>query len=101
RHTRCLSDWSSDVCSSDLTNVSVASARRRTVSLCGLGWLDLHAHSETVRRLAEATLTFVLFADASRIDLRALRREWGFPARLLGIGRASGRGRGESPVRSS
>jgi NhaP-type Na+/H+ or K+/H+ antiporter len=52
----------------------------------GLGWLDLHAHSETVRRLAEATLTFVLFADASRIDLRALRREWGFPARLLGIG---------------
>jgi NhaP-type Na+/H+ or K+/H+ antiporter len=52
----------------------------------GLGWLDLDAHGETVRRLAEATLTFVLFADASRIDLSALRREWGFPARLLGIG---------------
>jgi len=39
-----------------------------------------------VRVLAEATLTFVLFADASRIDLRALRNEYSVPARLLGIG---------------
>ncbi len=39
-----------------------------------------------VRVLAEATLTLVLFADASRIDLRALRREYAVPARLLGIG---------------
>ena len=36
--------------------------------------------------LAEATLTLVLFADASRIDLRLLRREVGVPVRLLGIG---------------
>ena len=36
--------------------------------------------------LAEATLTFVLFADASRIDLRLLRREVSIPVRLLGIG---------------
>ena len=28
----------------------------------------------------------VLFTDASRIDLRALRREYSVPARLLGIG---------------
>ena len=28
----------------------------------------------------------VLFADASRIDLRALRREFGVPLRLLAIG---------------
>jgi NhaP-type Na+/H+ or K+/H+ antiporter len=32
------------------------------------------------------TLTLVLFADASRIDLSALRREYTVPARLLGIG---------------
>ena len=32
------------------------------------------------------TLTLVLFADASRIDLRALRREYSCPLRLLGIG---------------
>ena len=36
--------------------------------------------------LAEATLTVVLFADASRIDMRTLRQEYAVPARLLGIG---------------
>jgi NhaP-type Na+/H+ or K+/H+ antiporter len=51
-----------------------------------LGWLDLSIGSGEVRTLAEATLTLVLFADASRIDLRALRREIALPARLLGIG---------------
>jgi NhaP-type Na+/H+ or K+/H+ antiporter len=39
-----------------------------------------------VRTLAEATLTVVLFADASRIKLRALRAEYAVPLRLLGIG---------------
>src|SRR5205814_4499432 len=29
RHTRCLSDWSSDVCSSDLTQFSIWKARMR------------------------------------------------------------------------
>ncbi len=51
-----------------------------------LGWLDLGIESSSVRALAEATLTLVLFADASRIDLAALRREIALPARLLGIG---------------
>ena len=39
-----------------------------------------------VRTLANATLALVLFTDASRIDLRALRRAFTLPARLLGIG---------------
>ena len=39
-----------------------------------------------VKLLAEATLTVVLFSDASRIDLAALRRTLGIPVRLLGIG---------------
>jgi NhaP-type Na+/H+ or K+/H+ antiporter len=39
-----------------------------------------------VRTLAEATLAIVLFADASRIKLRRLRREYSVPVRLLGIG---------------
>ena len=38
-----------------------------------------------MKALAEATLGLVLFADASRIDLRTLRRE-ATVARLLGIG---------------
>jgi NhaP-type Na+/H+ or K+/H+ antiporter len=41
---------------------------------------------ETVKLLAEATLAMVLFADASRIDVRVLRAELSVPARLLGIG---------------
>jgi NhaP-type Na+/H+ or K+/H+ antiporter len=42
--------------------------------------------SEGVRRLAEATLAVVLFADASRIKPHRLRREFAVPLRLLGIG---------------
>ena len=52
---------------------------------CWAGW-TCEIESEGVRVLAEATLTLVLFADASRIDLRLLRREVGVPVRLLGIG---------------
>jgi sodium/hydrogen antiporter len=51
-----------------------------------LGGIDLESSSATVRALAEATLALVLFCDASRIDLRLLRREVGVPVRLLGIG---------------
>jgi sodium/hydrogen antiporter len=42
--------------------------------------------SSWVRTLAEATLAIVLFLDASRIKLDALRREYAVPLRLLGIG---------------
>jgi sodium/hydrogen antiporter len=51
-----------------------------------LGLLDLHVHGEQVKLLAEITLTLVLFADASRISVRALRHEFEVPLRLLGIG---------------
>ena len=52
----------------------------------GLGLIDLPAGGEQIRLLAEATLTLVLFADASRISLRSLRNEYSLPLRLLGIG---------------
>jgi sodium/hydrogen antiporter len=48
--------------------------------------ITLPATGATVRTLAEATLAVVLFADASRIKLRVLRREYAAPLRLLGIG---------------
>jgi NhaP-type Na+/H+ or K+/H+ antiporter len=51
-----------------------------------LDGIDLSSSSSTVRALAEATLALVLFSDASRIDLRELRREISVPLRLLGIG---------------
>ena len=55
----------------------------------GVEALDLVDPASTgleVKTLAEATLTVVLFSDASRIDLKALRSALGVPARLLGIG---------------
>ena len=52
----------------------------------GLGWLHLSINEHDVSVLAEATLVVVLFTDASRIDLRALRREYSVPVRLLSIG---------------
>ena len=39
-----------------------------------LGLLDLELGSEPIKLLAEATLTLVLFSDASRISIPALRR---------------------------
>ena len=51
-----------------------------------LDGIDLSSTGATVRVLAETTLALVLFADASRIDLGALRRTVDVPVRLLGIG---------------
>ena len=52
----------------------------------GLGLMHLSVESEIVRALAEATLVLVLFTDASRIDLRLLRRSYHLPLRMLAIG---------------
>jgi NhaP-type Na+/H+ or K+/H+ antiporter len=51
-----------------------------------LGGVEVSSTGSAVRTLAEATLALVLFSDASRIDLGALRRTVGVPVRLLGIG---------------
>ncbi len=51
-----------------------------------LGEVDLSSSGSMVRTLAEATLALVLFSDASRINLRELRRDANVPVRLLGIG---------------
>jgi NhaP-type Na+/H+ or K+/H+ antiporter len=56
------------------------------VGIDALGVVDIAATGEPVKLLAEATLTVVLFSDASRINLGLLRREVGVPVRLLGIG---------------
>ena len=48
--------------------------------------VHFNLHSSTIRSLAEVTLALVLFADASRVNVRALRSDVDLPARLLGIG---------------
>lgn len=52
----------------------------------GFDWVGIPATSTTVEALAELTLALVLFADASRISVGALRRQSALPGRLLGIG---------------
>lgn len=51
-----------------------------------LGWLDFSVESAVAERVAEVALVLLLFSDASRLDLRSLRHELGWPSRLLLIG---------------
>lgn len=51
-----------------------------------LGVLELEAEPELVKVIAEVTLVWVLFADASRVRLGQFRRDLNTYVRLLGIG---------------
>ncbi len=50
------------------------------------GFIHFTLHSSAIRSLAEVTLALVLFSDASRVNVRALRVDATIPARLLGVG---------------
>jgi sodium/hydrogen antiporter len=52
----------------------------------GLGLVGFQLDSHTVLLLGEIALALVLFTNASRIDLWALRQNEGLPLRLLGVG---------------
>ncbi len=52
----------------------------------GVGLVDLHLDDRLIHTLAELTLVLVLFTDATRIDLKLLRREHDLPVRLLLVG---------------
>jgi NhaP-type Na+/H+ or K+/H+ antiporter len=69
-----------------ITGPMVFTAFGLLVGADALGLVDPRVSGEAVKLLAESTLALVLFGDASRIDLRALRDEVSIPARLLGIG---------------
>jgi sodium/hydrogen antiporter len=50
------------------------------------GMFDLEVEPELVKVIAEVTLVWVLFADASRVRLTQFRRDLNTYVRLLGIG---------------
>ncbi|GIE93038.1 cation:proton antiporter [Paractinoplanes rishiriensis] len=52
----------------------------------GLHLIAFGITPEAIKPLAELTLVWVLFADASRVGLRELRADAGLYARLLGVG---------------
>jgi sodium/hydrogen antiporter len=56
------------------------------IGTSALGWLDVSLESATAERVTEVALVLLLFSDAARLDLRALRHELGWPSRLLLIG---------------
>ncbi len=56
------------------------------IGTAGLGWFDLSVRGEALSILVEATLVLVLFTDAVRIKVVALRRDAAIPIRLLGVG---------------
>lgn len=52
----------------------------------GLGILPVGLDTESTKLLTEVTLALLLFADASSVDVRAVREDSGLIARMLGIG---------------
>jgi NhaP-type Na+/H+ or K+/H+ antiporter len=56
------------------------------IGTSALGWLDVSLESSVAERVTEVALVLLLFSDAARLDLRALRHELGWPSRLLLIG---------------
>ncbi|MRX43704.1 cation:proton antiporter [Agromyces kandeliae] len=50
------------------------------------GILDVSLESVVAERIAEIALVLLLFSDATRIDLRVLRHQLGWPSRLLLVG---------------
>lgn len=52
----------------------------------GLGLVGADVEAEAIKTTAELTLALMLFHDAVRIDLRALRSGYSIPLRLLGVG---------------
>ena len=72
--------------STSLTAPMVFSATGIILGPIGFGWFELDPESDLLQSLAEATLLLVLFPDASVIDLRALRRNFALPVRLLSTG---------------
>ena len=51
-----------------------------------LGLLDVSLETSAAERVTEVALVLLLFSDAARLDLRSLRKELGWPSRLLLIG---------------
>ncbi|HEY5387746.1 MAG TPA: cation:proton antiporter [Thermoleophilia bacterium] len=56
------------------------------VGASALGLLNVSVTSTVAERVTEVGLVLLLFSDAARLDLRALRHELGWPTRLLLIG---------------
>src|SRR5207245_5112360 len=93
RHTRCYRDWSSDVCSSDLTQVLAAITDRpqpspqRLTRQLGVGHAFIQATHNPLGGAALGWIRELSFRDQTEKE---------FYGQTIQIGRASCRERGES-----
>ncbi|HTX70656.1 MAG TPA: cation:proton antiporter [Thermoleophilia bacterium] len=69
-----------------ITSALVFTAAGFIAGAYALGLIDVHLESAVAERFAEVTLVLLLFSDAARLDLGALRHQLGWPSRLLLIG---------------
>jgi sodium/hydrogen antiporter len=69
-----------------ITSAIVFTAAGFLVGARVFGLLDVPVESAAAERVTEVALVLLLFSDAARLDLRALRHELGWPSRLLLIG---------------
>ena len=69
-----------------LTGPMVFAAFGLAIGGAGLGVADLEFDHGFIHGLAEVTLILVLFSDAARIDLAAVRRDHDLPVRMLLVG---------------
>ncbi|MFD2415790.1 cation:proton antiporter [Amycolatopsis pigmentata] len=69
-----------------ITSAMVFTAAGVAVGTSALNLVNIHLESIAAQRFCELALVFLLFADATRIDLAGLRRHLAWPRRLLLIG---------------
>jgi sodium/hydrogen antiporter len=69
-----------------ITSAMVFMLAGLAVGVSALGLFDIRLESAVAERVAELALVLLLFSDAMRVDLRSLRHELSWPARLLLIG---------------
>src|SRR5258705_8661050 len=87
RHTRCLSDWSSDVCSSDLfPQVALFLLLGLVIGVFGFGLVDFRLDSPILETIATLGLVLVLFPDAVSVDIGEVRRHRTLVRLVLGPG---------------
>ena len=69
-----------------ITSAMVFMLAGLAIGVSALGLFDVKLESVVAEHVAELALVLLLFSDAMRLDLRSLRHELNWPARLLLIG---------------
>jgi sodium/hydrogen antiporter len=67
-----------------ITSAMIFTAAGLAAGTSALKLVNIHVESHAAERFCELALVFLLFSDSTRIDLAGLRRNLGWPSRILG-----------------